>query len=299
MTPPALVAAALKPPDGPAVWLTPGQLIGRAASAALRLDDPCVSEAHALLSLRGDQLKLLALRGRLEHGGKLVDTVTLQIGARIGVSRSLSLQVVDLLLPESVICLEGPGLSSTVLPGAVSLHLGPPPRLDHATARGADALLWPSGGHWRLSHGDQTRSLQPGDSFSLSGQRFTLSARPVHGTHPTQRHDGLSEGLRLVCRYDSVHVFPAVGDPVVINGVAAQLISELAEFGVPVSWTMLAEGVWGQRVSPTRLRKRLDGALLRLRGTLREGGIRADLVRPMGNGMIELFLHPADTVAQD
>ena len=50
-------------PDGSAVDLCPGDLIGRLWSAALRVDNARVSEAHALVSLRGQHLKMLALRG--------------------------------------------------------------------------------------------------------------------------------------------------------------------------------------------------------------------------------------------
>ena len=44
--------------------LVSGDIIGRIWGAALRLDDPQISEAHALVSMRGTALKLLALRGR-------------------------------------------------------------------------------------------------------------------------------------------------------------------------------------------------------------------------------------------
>ncbi len=52
----------LRTHDGVTADVPPGGLIGRLPGAALRLDDPLVSEAHALVSLRGRKLKLLALR---------------------------------------------------------------------------------------------------------------------------------------------------------------------------------------------------------------------------------------------
>ncbi len=51
-------------PDGTQRDLYPGDIIGRLWSAALHVDDARVSEAHALVSLRGRELQLLALRGR-------------------------------------------------------------------------------------------------------------------------------------------------------------------------------------------------------------------------------------------
>ena len=54
----------LQLPSGAMVLLGPGDLIGRSPTAALHIDDPRISEAHSMVSLRGSQLKLLALRGR-------------------------------------------------------------------------------------------------------------------------------------------------------------------------------------------------------------------------------------------
>jgi len=50
--------------DGSIAELTHGDLIGRLGTAALHFDDARISEAHAMISLRGQELKLLALRGR-------------------------------------------------------------------------------------------------------------------------------------------------------------------------------------------------------------------------------------------
>lgn len=46
-------------PDDTEWLLGPGDRIGRLASAALTIDDARVSEAHAMISLRGGELRLL------------------------------------------------------------------------------------------------------------------------------------------------------------------------------------------------------------------------------------------------
>ncbi len=51
-------------PDGRSELLGPGDIIGRMPTATLTINDPHVSEAHALVSLRGSELKLPGLRGR-------------------------------------------------------------------------------------------------------------------------------------------------------------------------------------------------------------------------------------------
>jgi pSer/pThr/pTyr-binding forkhead associated (FHA) protein len=48
-----LATVRLRLPDGSTTTLAPGDIIGRMASAALVLDDGRVSEAHAMVSLRG------------------------------------------------------------------------------------------------------------------------------------------------------------------------------------------------------------------------------------------------------
>ena len=69
-----LALARFRLPDGSVETLCAGDIVGRIWSAALRIDDPDISEAHALLSLRGEGLWLLALSfaAGLALGGALV-----------------------------------------------------------------------------------------------------------------------------------------------------------------------------------------------------------------------------------
>ncbi len=57
-------------PDGSHRELVHGDVIGRLPRAALALNEPTLSEAHAMVSLRGSLLKLLALRGRVTVRGR-------------------------------------------------------------------------------------------------------------------------------------------------------------------------------------------------------------------------------------
>ena len=67
----------LKDPDGVVHELSHGDIIGRVWSAALHLDDARISEAHAMVSLRGQELKLLALRGMFALGRKTLRELVL------------------------------------------------------------------------------------------------------------------------------------------------------------------------------------------------------------------------------
>ncbi|MEQ1507517.1 MAG: hypothetical protein ABMB14_35130 [Myxococcota bacterium] len=82
-------------PDGTEVRLAAGDLVGRAVAAALRLDHPAISEAHAFVSHRGAGLCLRALHGRLTCDGAPVDDVPLVPGATIGLGPDVALVVVS------------------------------------------------------------------------------------------------------------------------------------------------------------------------------------------------------------
>ena len=63
--------------SGQTAVLGPGDLVGRLSGASLQIDDGRVSEAHAMVSLRGRELKLLGLRGVFAVDGKPTDEVVL------------------------------------------------------------------------------------------------------------------------------------------------------------------------------------------------------------------------------
>ena len=89
-------------PDGQLHHLGHGDIIGRLWTAALSIDDARISEAHAMVSLRGDELKLLGLRGRFALSDRPLSEVLLCAGQRIALARGYAIDVVDVVLPETV-----------------------------------------------------------------------------------------------------------------------------------------------------------------------------------------------------
>jgi hypothetical protein len=285
--------------DGATFVLGSGDLIGRTWCATLHIDDPRVSEAHALVSLRGDKLRLLALRGRFAVDGRVLSEVDLEPGLRIVLAPpDVGFDVVDVVLPSHATGLTGDGLAITVLHGAVGLKVGADVEVVASTVSDAQAWVWPSGAGWRVRWPDGTvRDVGRDEVFDVAGRTFRLVAVPLSGTAPTR--DGLPARatLRIVTRYETVHVHRADHPPVVLAGLSARLVTELAAFAAPVAWEVLAGELW-PGADPNLARKRLDGALGRLRSTLREGGVRPDLVRATGLGDIELVLEPGDVVEE-
>lgn len=85
--------------DGTRVTVGEGGLIGRATTAQLRLADPAVSEAHALVSRRGAELRILALRGELVVNDVPVAEATLRARQRVHLSHDTTLFVEEVVLP--------------------------------------------------------------------------------------------------------------------------------------------------------------------------------------------------------
>lgn len=102
--------------------------------------------------------------------------------------------------------------------------------------------------------------------------------------------------LRILARYDTVHIHRE-GEPVVVlTGILARMISELVSVKVAISWEALAQSLWPEEEERPALRNRWDVALARLRTRLKSAGIRSDLVKADGSGNIELLLNAADVV---
>ena len=80
-----------------------GDLIGRTPTAAVVLDDPRVSEAHAIVSLRKDELRLLALRRLVLVEGKPTEEVVLRPGLAITIVDGLVLTVAQVHAPAAVL----------------------------------------------------------------------------------------------------------------------------------------------------------------------------------------------------
>ncbi|MCO4746832.1 MAG: hypothetical protein KC912_18695 [Proteobacteria bacterium] len=133
--------ALLRMPDGTLVQAGPGDLIGRLWTSAVCIADERISEAHAMISLRGGDLRLLCLRGAVAVavGGALTPDPILEPGLVIELAPGLALTIEDVRLPTSVLALRGDRLDTVSLSGVCSLYTEPP-RL--APGHRPDAAGW-------------------------------------------------------------------------------------------------------------------------------------------------------------
>ncbi|MBX2799457.1 MAG: hypothetical protein KTR31_17410 [Myxococcales bacterium] len=113
-------------------------------------------------------------------------------------------------------------------------------------------------------------------------------------SHWIRPMDPLCEPLRIIGRYESVHIVTG-HRVVVLDGLRARLITELGQIGRPAPWRAVARELWRREQDQILLRRRFDRLLARTRSKLRTSRVRQDLVRPTGTGSIELFLLGADS----
>ena len=179
------VRARVALPSGAEVELSPGDMIGRLAHAALSIADPSVSEAHALVSLRAGRLMLLALRRRFEVDGQSRDEVVLEPGLEIGLAASVRLLVLEVALPESVLGVRLPGLPAIPLPPVISLFAERLPRTKLGYDARADIVLFTDGPRFFASTpGDPAREVSVGAVLEARDTRFELVAVHLDQGHP-------------------------------------------------------------------------------------------------------------------
>lgn len=292
-------------PDGSEVTLGPGALIGRLPTATLCWPDPSLSEARALVSVRGGELALLGLRGplRSERHGRLQD-VPLTEGDRITLSDLLWLQVRGLGLPERVPCLRCPdpvplllSVAALVADGGGRLHLVAGSR-DDALAR-----VWSGGATWFLqAPGASAIALEVGMEVSVGGRTLTVDTvllRSIAGERtrlPAWAHPALT----VTIGPDQTSVRAEDGRTVLFDGKAAVLLHFLNDIGGPVPWERFSRRLWRKNLQDPYERRQAQDSLIklldRMRGELASQGFRTDLVRSDGRGNYQLHVEPDDVV---
>jgi hypothetical protein len=256
-----------------------------------------------MVSLRAEQLELVALRRPVRVDGQRLGEVLLTPGLRIEFADGVAIDVIDVVLPDLVAAISGDDLALQVLAPAVSLWTRPRPRLVPSIEPGAPAWLWRVGEQWRVRAEAATGPsiLSLGQKFQIDGRTFELCLVPLHAAAGARTAVGAVDApLRIVARYDTVHIFRNGLPTVLIAGLQARLISELVSIRQPIAWQALSVELWPQLGDdPFGLRRRLDMTLLRLRRRLEAEGIRTDLIAAPGTGLLELLLRADDQIVDE
>lgn len=280
--------------------LYPGDIIGRMRQAALRLNHPSISEAHALVSLRGSSLRLLGLRGRFTIGDARVSELELRPGLEIGLSGAHRLRVVEISLPTWVVALQVPGLGR-VIPPPVSSILPASRDLIPGFSPAATAVIWVDGPTVHLSlSGGARQSFGVGSSFTVGETTYTVTPAPIGEAALEATVPALDAAppVTLVLREESVLV-RAGASVTSITGVPGRILTIVAQARARMDWRAVAASLWPAVRDEARLRVHWDAGLARLRRRLRESELREDLVRSAGVGFVELVLGPDDAIVHE
>jgi hypothetical protein len=272
-----------------------GDLIGRTPTAAVVIDDPRVSEAHAIISLRKGELYVLALRRMVIANSKPVEEALLVPGLTLTIVDEIMLTVERVEAPRMVLALTLPSGETQLLPQVASITTNPP-RLHGRLIPDARAVVWSTGEVWRARHGDRTMEVHAGDELAVDGQRFLFTMLPI-GQASAESTEGsdVAAPLRLVAFYDSIQLYQRNRKVHTLGGTGARILSELVACGGPTRWEIVAREIWPDEIDLAPLRHRWDVALGRLRARLRGAGVR-DLIHSDGSGQLALELYDGDVV---
>lgn len=274
-----------------------GDIIGRLWTAALPLNDPRVSEAHAMVSLRGGELWLLALRRRFSVGGRPLTELRLEVGIHIQLAENVMLEVLEVELPGWVLGIQLPLHPAVVLPALSSVRIKPEPKLSPRYDPDAPCHIWSDGERWTLALHGVERPLCVGDVFEVEGASIQAVAMSLAGPGDTRVSGGVDPPLRIVASFDTVTLQRGDETAYVLGGVPARILSELCAIGGPASWEVVAREVWPEAIGTAALRGRWDVALSRLRARLRAIRVRPDLVTADHAGQVQLVLRDGDLLA--
>lgn len=255
----------------------PGSLLGRAPGASLRFDDVAVSEAHALVSWRDGKLRLLALRGQVQAGGKQVAEVTLRRGLEIQLSRDTKMIVNEVVLPPEVLCIEGVDGGAAEVEPPVASVVGDPPRLVPGLCHDAHLWLWTEGATWYArARGGEAGPVRVGQAWPAAGQVLRgLAVAAGQAGAPTRASSRVP--VRVVVEPGVVRVVAEGAPALVLGGNQAEFLALLATAQEPQHWSTVAHYFWGER-DREKWRERFDAMVKEVRGKFRDHRVRGDLL---------------------
>ena len=268
------------------LMLAAGDLIGRHACCALRMDHPSSPLVAAAVVRRGRRMFLEGQHDRLVVSGRRSRRVRLRAGIRIDIPTA-SLFIDEVMRPaQSMAVAIGDHLPQELVAPFYSLRGGPKPDLLPGEIESPDALIVDSADGWRIAVGQgPTDPLLPGRIWQIAGT--TLRTSTVWLDQPPLQEPG--EPLQL--EFDaggSVRIRRATRHRVTLRGGPAKLLHTLQRAGGVTAPADL-EHATGSTVAEV-----LDD----MSDLLRAHGLRSNLVRPDGLGGIELFLNSFDRVVK-
>lgn len=284
--------------SGQRTTLGPGDFIGRSEVAALCLDDPRISEAHAMLSLRDRHLQLIALRGRFRHEGKVLTEMRLTQGVEVELAHDVTLVCEHVEMPRALLGLLIDGELEITLTHTMTLYADGVATIKRGYASDGDAIFWSNGSSWRMRTGDApARTIRAGDRISIGQTELDVIAIPLERATHARTRDTLRAPLRFHPHRTCVEVHPEGGETMLVSGVPGKILASLLRRDLTASWQEIIADVWPEDASTlSALRRRFDAGLRRLRDHLKVVlPEHEDLIKLDGTGIVILHLSPQDS----
>ncbi|MEO0601143.1 MAG: hypothetical protein AAF211_06890 [Myxococcota bacterium] len=285
--------------DGTSRRVPSGGLVGRLAAAAVRIEDPRVSEAHAMISLRGTRFVMLALRGTT----RVVDEdprrrIDLEVGQRIELHAEIIVEVEAIEVPPLVMAIAGIEGSPVPLDGPEFSIVDDPLRVVPEPHRERLAWCWCTEGQWWLGlPGETPEPIEVGHEATIAGQTLRWVEVPTErAVSRTTTIQSFWPPLRLVVHDEhtdvSVRGMPELRRLTGNNHAIVHALSSLVADGGSVHWQRVAEEIWPVNHHSYNWYT----ALARLRKHLGKVGLPEELV-DTDQGQVWLALRPGvDTV---
>jgi hypothetical protein len=289
----------LRTPDGRRHTLGVGAHIGRARAAELRLADAVVSEAHAMVSLRGRELVLLRLRGALRIDGQDEDEAVLVAGMRIELGPGVWLDVDAVDNADEVLAVELDGAVAQELCASVYSVPASGPLV---TGYVSSALGWicSTTEGWTVQAAEgRAQPLRPGGAWDIGARRVVTTVLPVGDVATDRTVRDVTTALHITLRFSNVRLRKADGSELVLTGRLAELVCVVWDLHAPVAWDVAAGQLWRDESDVDQLRRLWDRTRRRLRLALREHAIREDLVWTDGRGNVEFLRRLGDEVVDE
>lgn len=273
--------------------LEPGDIIGRMELAALSIEDARISEAHAMISLREGELRLLALRGRFRVKQEVCSQIALTDGLEIELAQDIYLKVLEVYLPDHILGLEIPGFTQMALPQTMTLFAQNPPVIRSGYDNSGDAIFWSLDGSHRVTllHEQRTMQLKAQDHIKIKDLEVEIISIPVNSASRPKTVPFHAAPQQLEILETGVRIVQDDTNSALITGLPGKILATLLLYGPTMTWEQIVEHVWpGDRSLELALRRRFDCSLSRLRSRLQRLGLPAQMVRMSGTGLVTLEL---------
>lgn len=283
------------------VAVGPGEFIGRSDVATMCVDDPRISEAHAMVSLRDRHLKLMSLRGRFRVDGKVLHEVVLSTGLVLELAPGVNLVCESIHMPDALVGLSIAGVPEVPLTGTMTLHAQGVPSLKRGFDPEGDAVFWSVGEHWRVSiDGAPAKVLAIGDRFQCLGLQVEVVNVPLADLSQPRTKSALRAPLVFVCASSHVRIERASEVPLRVSGIPGKILSSVLCRGGQADWQEIVTDVWpGEYAAQDIMRRRFDSGLRRLRDALLHiSHGEAPLLTLDGAGILVFHLTKQDRIEQ-